>query len=78
MHQVTLNIQGMSCGHCVNSIEGNVGKLNGIESVKVHLDEGKVDVTFDSSAVSLKEITDVIEEQGYDIEDQPTQGQSCH
>ncbi|WP_121614284.1 copper chaperone CopZ [Mesobacillus foraminis] len=65
MQKVTLNVQGMSCGHCVNSIEGNVGELNGVESVKVHLAEGKVDVTFDSNSVGLKEITDVIEDQGY-------------
>ncbi|MEC2074505.1 copper chaperone CopZ [Metabacillus fastidiosus] len=68
MEQVTLNVQGMSCGHCINSIEGNVGKLNGVASVKVHLDKGKVDVTFDSTTVTLKEITDVIEDQGYDVE----------
>lgn len=68
MQQVTLNVQGMSCGHCVNSIEGNVGKMNGVESVKVHLDTGKVDVSFDSNTVSLKEIKDEIEEQGYDVE----------
>jgi copper chaperone len=68
MQQVTLNVEGMSCGHCVNSIEGNVGELKGVEAVKVHLDTGKVDVTFDSNVVSLKEITDVIEDQGYDVE----------
>lgn len=68
MEQVTLNVQGMSCGHCVNSIEGEVGKLKGVQSVKVHLDQGKVDVTFDSNAMNLKEIKDVIEDQGYDVE----------
>jgi copper ion binding protein len=68
MQQATLNVKGMSCQHCVNSIEGNVGKQKGVEAVKVHLDEGKVDVTFDSNAVSLKDITDVIEDQGYDVE----------
>lgn len=68
MEQVTLHVQGMSCGHCVNSIEGNVGELNGIKSVKVHLDEGKVDVTFDPNVMSLKEIKDVIEDQGYDVQ----------
>ncbi|MGE8205588.1 copper chaperone CopZ [Heyndrickxia sp. NPDC080065] len=68
MKEVTLNVQGMSCGHCVNSIESNVGKMNGVESVKVFLNTGKVDVTFDSNLVSLNEIKDEIEEQGYDIE----------
>ncbi|WP_257345740.1 copper chaperone CopZ [Pseudalkalibacillus decolorationis] len=67
MTNTTLVVQGMSCGHCVSSIEGNVGKLNGIETVKVHLKDGKVDVKFNPEKVSLKEITEVIEEQGYDV-----------
>lgn len=67
MEQTTLKVQGMSCGHCVNSIESNVGQLNGVQSVKVHLAEGKVDIAFDTAVVSLQQITDVIEEQGYDI-----------
>ncbi|MCI2256469.1 copper chaperone CopZ [Domibacillus sp. PGB-M46] len=70
MQKITLKVQGMSCGHCISSIEGNVGKLSGIESVKVYLDKGKVDVSFDSTVVSLKEIKDVIEDQGYDVEEQ--------
>ena len=32
----------------------------------------------DPKAVSLKEIKEVIEDQGYDIEEQPTHGASCH
>ncbi|PWA07537.1 heavy metal transport/detoxification protein [Pueribacillus theae] len=67
MQHTTLNVQGMSCGHCVNSIEGNVGKLNGVQSVKVNLEEGKVDVTFDSDAVSLERIKEEIEDQGYEV-----------
>ncbi|HWO74346.1 MAG TPA: copper chaperone CopZ [Bacillus sp. (in: firmicutes)] len=78
MNQTTLNVKGMSCGHCIRSIEGNVGKLNGVESVKVNLSEGKVDLTFDPNTVSLIEIKEVIEDQGYDIEEQPNQGESCH
>ncbi|AQS55715.1 copper chaperone CopZ [Novibacillus thermophilus] len=67
MQHITLNVQGMSCGHCVNSIEQNVGQINGVQSVKVNLEEGKVDVTFNSDEVSLKDIKDVIEDQGYDV-----------
>lgn len=67
MEQVTLNVQGMSCAHCVNAIEGNVEKLNGVDTVKVNLDEAKVAVTFDPNTVALDEIKDVIEEQGYDV-----------
>ncbi|MEW5550767.1 copper chaperone CopZ [Peribacillus frigoritolerans] len=68
MENVTLNVSGMSCGHCVNAVEGNVGKLAGVESVKVHLDAGKVDVAFDKEKVSLEKIKETIGDQGYDVE----------
>jgi copper chaperone len=68
MENVTLNVSGMSCGHCVNAVEGNVGKLAGVESVKVHLDTGKVDVAFDKEKVSLEKIKETIDDQGYDVE----------
>ncbi|MDQ0879117.1 copper chaperone CopZ [Peribacillus sp. V2I11] len=68
MEAVTLNVSGMSCGHCVNAVEGNVGKLAGVENVKVHLDTGKVDVAFDKEKVTLEKIKETIDEQGYDVE----------
>lgn len=67
MENVTLTVQGMSCGHCVSAIEGNVGKLSGVEAVKVNLEDGKVDVTYDAQQVDVHAITEVIEEQGYDV-----------
>ena len=68
MEKVTLNVEGMSCGHCVNAIESSVKELNGVEQVKVQLAEGTVEVTIDSSAVTLKDIVAVIEDQGYDVQ----------
>ncbi|EJQ98014.1 copper chaperone CopZ [Bacillus mycoides] len=68
MEQLTLKVEGMSCGHCVNSIESNVKELNGVEQVKVQLAEGTVEVTIDSSVVTLKDIVAVIEDQGYDVQ----------
>ncbi|MDT0163570.1 copper chaperone CopZ [Bacillus sp. AG4(2022)] len=68
MQNVTLNVQGMSCGHCVNTVEGSVGKLPGVSEVKVKLEEAKVDVSFNDSKVSLEQIKETIEEQGYDVE----------
>ncbi len=67
MTNKTLNVQGMSCGHCVNSIEGSVGELNGVETVNVHLQDGTVDVTFDGGKIELKDITEAIEEHGYEV-----------
>lgn len=67
MEKVTLLVSGMSCGHCVNAVEGAVGKLNGVSNVNVQLSEGKVDVEFDSSMVSLETIKETIDDQGYDV-----------
>lgn len=67
MENITLNVEGMSCGHCVSAIENNVGELNGVDSVKVSLEDSKVDIAYDISKIELTEIKDVIEDQGYDI-----------
>lgn len=68
MENITLNVQGMSCGHCVNAVESNVGKLDGVEQVKVHLDAGKVDVSFDNEKVTVAKIKETIDDQGYDVD----------
>jgi copper chaperone len=65
MQTVTLKVEGMSCGHCVNSVEGAVKSLGA--SGKVDLNAGAVTVEFDESKVSLDAIKEAIEEQGYDV-----------
>lgn len=68
METITLNVKGMSCGHCVSAVEGSVGKLNGVKEVKVDLENGKVKVEYNSATVSLDEIKETIDDQGYDVE----------
>jgi copper chaperone len=68
MEKVQLNVQGMSCGHCVKAIEGSVGELKGVSNVKVHLETGKVDVEYEANQVSLVTIKETIDDQGYDVE----------
>ncbi|CAM5193644.1 Copper chaperone CopZ OS=Ureibacillus acetophenoni OX=614649 GN=SAMN05877842_10635 PE=4 SV=1 [Ureibacillus acetophenoni] len=68
MESVTLNVKGMSCGHCVKAVEGSVGALAGVEEVKVKLEAGQVDVSFDNEKVSLEQIKETIDDQGYDVE----------
>ncbi|GAA1376242.1 copper chaperone CopZ [Peribacillus frigoritolerans] len=67
MKKITLNVQGMSCGHCVNSIEGSVGQLEGINQVNVKLNDAQVEVIFNESQVSLDIIKETIEDQGYEV-----------
>jgi copper chaperone len=65
MQTTTLKVEGMSCGHCVNSVEGAVKKLGA--SSKVDLNAGSVTVEYDASKVTLDAIKEAIEDQGYDV-----------
>ncbi|MBD1380472.1 copper chaperone CopZ [Metabacillus arenae] len=67
MEKITLNVQGMSCGHCIKSIEGSVGELSGVNKVKVNLDSGTVGVEFNPNEVTLDKIKETIDDQGYDV-----------
>lgn len=69
MSKVTLNVEGMSCRACVNKVEESVGQLNGVESVKVQIPEGKVDVTFNDSTINLAGIKGAIQNTGYEIKE---------
>ena len=67
MEKVTLNVEGMSCGHCVKAVEGSVGALNGVSTVIVDLEEKKVDVEFNQDEVTLDKIKETIDDQGYEV-----------
>jgi len=67
MENTTLIVKGMSCGHCVKAIEGSVGALGGVETVKVDLGAGSVAVTFNPEVVTLEQIKETIDDQGYDV-----------
>lgn len=67
MQNVILNVEGMSCGHCQSAVEGALKELAGVSDVTVHLDTGKVDVTYDQAKVAEKDMHEAVEEQGYDV-----------
>ncbi len=67
MEKVTLNVEGMSCGHCVKAVEGSVGELNGVSSVKVNLENKTVNVEYNEEKVKLETIKETIDDQGYDV-----------
>ena len=62
-----LDVTGMSCSHCENSVKTSVGSLTGVSEVKVELKTGKVTVEYDPAKVDIKTIQDTIEDQGYEV-----------
>ncbi|UFJ40860.1 copper chaperone CopZ [Brevibacillus humidisoli] len=67
MITTTLQVKGMSCNHCVNAIEGSVGKLAGVSSATVDLAAGEVTVSYDEAQIGIEKVKETIEEQGYDV-----------
>ena len=61
-----INIDGMTCGGCVKSVDSALTRLNGVQSVDVDLEGNKAAVTYDSSAVAVDAIVEAIEEAGFD------------
>ncbi|NME06880.1 copper ion binding protein [Psychrobacillus sp. BL-248-WT-3] len=66
-NQVTIQVQGMTCGGCVKSVENSVSALSGVEKVNVQLETGKVNIEFNDSKTDIKQITDTIEGKGYTV-----------
>lgn len=65
MANITLNVEGMSCNHCVNSIEGALKELGA--TAKVDLAANNVSVTYDEGKLTVEAIKEAIEDQGYDV-----------
>lgn len=66
MEKSIINVEGMSCEHCVKSVQKAVGAILGVESVVVDLSAKTVTVEHDSD-VKLDKIKEEIEDQGYDV-----------
>ena len=67
VEQVTVTTPDMSCGHCVATIEAEVGALPGVASVAADLPTKRVEIAFDPSRVTLAQIEETLDEAGYPV-----------
>ena len=66
MDAVHLNIEGMTCEHCVRAIDTRLRKTPGVQVDKVVV--GAVDLHYDRSKISLDDISELISDEGYTVE----------
>ncbi|KAK3816900.1 MAG: copper P-type ATPase CtaA [Linnemannia elongata] len=64
--QVDLQVFGMTCASCVNSIEGELRKTPGIISANVSLTLQAAKVEFDNTILGVRDIVERIEDMGFD------------
>lgn len=67
METKIIQVEGMSCQHCVHSIKTALEELKGVSKVEVDLQGKKVTVELDPQVVTLDMVKDAIEDQGYHV-----------
>ena len=67
MQKESIRVEGMSCGHCKITVENAAGSLPGVDAAKVNLKKGTLTVKFDSAAVTMEDIKEVVTEAGYSV-----------
>ena len=66
-HEITLNVEGMSCGSCVRHVEHALGKVPGVARVAVDHARGEVRVVHDPAAAPVALLVRAVEGAGYDV-----------
>jgi copper chaperone CopZ len=62
---IAYTVTGMTCGHCVNAVTEEVGKVNGVDTVAVDLEPGHVTVT--GTGYTDEQIAAAVDEAGYSL-----------
>jgi copper chaperone len=65
MAERTVKVPNISCGHCVMTIEREVGELAGVQSVKADQSGRQVTVAWDEQATSWDEVESLMKEINY-------------
>ena len=60
----TYTVNGITCGHCVRAIKGEVGAIAGVTSVDVDIPTGRVTVMA-TAPVPVEQVREAVEEAGY-------------
>lgn len=61
----TVEVPGISCGHCVRTIEREVAEVAGVQAVSADAATRKVHVEWDEARTSWEEIHRLLEEIHY-------------
>ncbi|MDX1531206.1 MAG: heavy-metal-associated domain-containing protein [Rhodothermales bacterium] len=59
------HIEGMSCQHCIDAVEGALGGIDGVHVEEVGI--GRARVTYEPNAVDPAQLEGAIEEAGYNV-----------
>ena len=68
MATTTLKVEGMTCGACTSSVESGFKGVSGVGNVSVSLVMERAVVQHDPATISADQVTEIIEDRGFDAE----------
>ncbi|MDR1854713.1 MAG: heavy-metal-associated domain-containing protein [Azoarcus sp.] len=66
MSEITLKIEGMSCGGCVRNVTKVLEALPGVSAAQVSLEAGSATVQYDPAKVDVAAMRAAVEGAGFD------------
>lgn len=66
MNEVTIKVQGMSCGGCVKNVTGVLQALSGVSGAEVSLADAAATVQYDPARISVEALREAVENAGFD------------
>jgi copper chaperone len=67
METETINVKGMTCMGCVNSVKNVLEKIPGVSSSDVSLEQGKVTVQYNGNQANPNQFKEAIEDAGFEV-----------
>jgi copper chaperone len=64
--RTTLEVKGMTCGHCVQAVENALKGEKGVRTVQVDLEEGRATVEHSADGTSAQELALAVQAEGYE------------
>lgn len=67
--RTTLKVTGMTCNHCVHSVQSALQGVSGVRAARVDLEQGRAVVDYDEGETGPKELEGAVADAGYQAEE---------
>jgi|AntRauTorckE6833_2_1112554.scaffolds.fasta_scaffold02638_10 Cu+-exporting ATPase len=70
LKKATLQLEGMTCSSCAQTIEKALNKANGVDQAQVNFAAEKAYVNYDPTTIDEEKLAEIVRGTGYDVKDE--------
>lgn len=67
MAEITMHVEGMTCGHCRETVTRALRAVDGVSAVQVDLEKGTAAVTYDATRTAPEALERAVTATGYRV-----------